>query len=335
MTCFLCGRPGVTIYRDMQDCSCRVPGIWKMLRCSPCEHWWLEPFPSREEASQFYAATYYTHRRPQESGGLQSLRERLRLAVLASVPGYEELGRGNRLRRAGKLLSLLPGIRSMAECGLMLLSHRQKGSLLDVGCGSGRFLDVMHRAGWSVTGVDPDAGAIAAAETRSGLRTVHGELENADLPTGCYDAVTLSHVIEHSLDPAQLLKECRKRLREGGVLVLSTPNPSSWGHAIFRGDWNTLDVPRHLNLFSPAPIARMLEAAGFRNVSVRTVAKSALPIWTSSVRRLSFAGTAKSLVPLAVLSGIAFQCAELACLPFWNQIGEEIFAIGVNPGGST
>jgi 2-polyprenyl-3-methyl-5-hydroxy-6-metoxy-1,4-benzoquinol methylase len=334
MTCFLCSRPGVAIYSNMQDRDCCAPGSWAVLQCSHCGHWWLDPFPSPEDVTRFYTSSYYTHRRPEALSGIQNVRERLRLAVLASFPGYEELGRGNPWQYAGKLLSLLPGVRSMAECGLMLLSNREKGALLDIGCGSGRFLEVMQRAGWSVAGVDPDADAIRTAETRPGLRAVHGELEDADLPTGCYDAVTLSHVIEHSLDPLHLLKESRKRLREGGLVVLSTPNPCSWGHSIFRGAWNALDVPRHLHLFSPVLIAKLLAKAGFGNVSVQTVAKSALPMWVSSVNRLFAARVAKPLVPLTLLSGLAFQYAELACLPLSRNIGEEIFAAGVNIGGA-
>jgi 2-polyprenyl-3-methyl-5-hydroxy-6-metoxy-1,4-benzoquinol methylase len=328
MTCFACGRSGSVVYRNLKDRSRCVPGNWTMLGCFDCGHWWLDPFPRRQEVAQFYTASYYTHQRPDSESRIQNWRERLRLAVLASVPGYEQLGRGNRLCSAGKLLSRLPSVRNMAECGLMLLSDREKGALLDIGCGSGRFLEVMHRAGWAVSGVDPDADAIRTAQAR-GLPTVHSELKNAGVPDGCYDAVTLSHVIEHAIDPLQLLKECRRRLKEGGVVVLSTPNPLSWGHRIFCSAWNHLDAPRHLHLFSPALIVKMLVTAGFRNVSVQTVAKSALPTFTSSVR-LSFAGVFKPLLPLTILSAIVFQYAQHACLANSKNIGEEIFATGVN-----
>lgn len=101
-------------------------------------------------------------------------------------------------------------------------------SVLDVGCGNGSQLAVpLTRTGFQVTGVDTDARSIEHA------RRLVVEMPNArflcvqvgDLPTAqTFEIVILSEVLEHTLDPAALLAESARRLKLGGVLIVTVPN---------------------------------------------------------------------------------------------------------------
>ncbi|MGH2395464.1 MAG: class I SAM-dependent methyltransferase [bacterium] len=135
-----------------------------------------------------------------------------------------------------------------------------RGRLLDVGCGSGRFLVHMRDLGWEVTGVEPDPVAVRVAHRSFHLNVASGTLEDAGFPESCVDVVTMNHVIEHVPDPISSLRECNRVLREGGRLVVVTPNVHSLGHWYFNHSWRGLEVPRHLQLLHGSGIAGVCRA---------------------------------------------------------------------------
>ena len=97
------------------------------------------------------------------------------------------------------------------------------GRMLDVGCGTGAFLEVAEERGWDVTGTEFSAYAIKVAEARR-FRVFKGEVWEAKLSAEAFDVVTCWHVIEHVADPKRVMEEIYRVLRPGGVLVLATPN---------------------------------------------------------------------------------------------------------------
>ena len=104
------------------------------------------------------------------------------------------------------------------------LKADDRGRLLDVGSGNGLFLHQMKRLGGAVAGVELDGRAASVARAKFGLEVFEGPLEEATFPDEYFDAITMNHVIEHVLDPVGLLKECRRVLRPGGKLVVTTLN---------------------------------------------------------------------------------------------------------------
>jgi SAM-dependent methyltransferase len=134
--------------------------------------------------------------------------------------------------------------------------------LLDVGFGDASFLRAMGAAGWEVAGLEFDPKAVEAARDL-GLEVAEATLETAPYEPGSFDAITLSHVIEHLHDPVAALKTCFRLLRPGGMLWLATPNLDSPGHRRFGANWFGLDPPRHLVLFNRRALERALGAAGF------------------------------------------------------------------------
>src|SRR5205807_5780829 len=98
------------------------------------------------------------------------------------------------------ILGMLPSIRARIGRNVRYLPRRQNGRLLDVGCGNGAFLQQMQELGWQIEGIEPDPEAARIAVSR-GFRVLSNTLENADLPKGQYDAITMSHVMEHFKKP--------------------------------------------------------------------------------------------------------------------------------------
>jgi 2-polyprenyl-6-hydroxyphenyl methylase/3-demethylubiquinone-9 3-methyltransferase len=103
-------------------------------------------------------------------------------------------------------------------------------SALDVGCGAGLLAEPLARLGAKVTGLDASAALIEVARNHAaamGLEIDYraGEVEKLK---GSLDLITCMEVIEHVADPAAFLGALAKRLAPGGLLILSTPNATSW-----------------------------------------------------------------------------------------------------------
>lgn len=282
-TCLVCGAPGDLLYSDLRDFVYGAPGTWGFRRCqdAQCGLIWLDPAPRPENIHLAYE-NYFTHTDARGSRGRVKWRDRLYACY----------------RSALKLLDRLLGLgHALARAEEMYLTDRPPGYLLDVGCGDGCFLHRMKQRGWQVAGVDFDPAAVAAAREHYGLEIVLGDLLNARFPSAAFDAVTLNHVVEHLYAPLETLREVRRILRPSGVLVLVTPNPNSLGHRRYGAHWFGLDPPRHLQLFPPVTLAKLVEQAGFRNVTLETLAVHADVFFgaSRSIRAARDRGSAGSL----------------------------------------
>lgn len=76
----------------------------------------------------------------------------------------------------------------------------------------------------------------------------------------------MSHVIEHVPSPVELLAECRRILKKGGVLVALTPNADSATHKHYGRNWRGLETPRHFQIFTRNSLANIAGSAGFAHV---------------------------------------------------------------------
>jgi 2-polyprenyl-3-methyl-5-hydroxy-6-metoxy-1,4-benzoquinol methylase len=135
------------------------------------------------------------------------------------------------------------------------------GRLLDVGCGDGKVLIPLARAGFVCTGTEINP---RIRETLPAGITVHiGRLEEAGFPTGSFRIVLLRHVLEHLREPVATLQEIRRVVEPDGRLVIAVPNLGSWQARATRAAWFHLDLPRHLHHFTPASLTAVLEQTGF------------------------------------------------------------------------
>lgn len=316
--CPLCGTIGRQRYVDVRDLLLGVPGRWNVRECRADRHLWLDPRPLSSELDKIYR-NYYTHVTRRSSSRVMRLLRRWLTASVAASYGYSV---GPKMPALGVLLGLFPPIRDLAAADYMWLSRQAGARILDVGAGDGAFLDRMRAAGWTVVGIEPDRNAVAAAAARFGIRLEVGTLEGADLDEASFDAVTLSHVIEHVPDPVDVLARCRALLRAGGRIVVVTPNASSLAHLVFRSSWRGLEPPRHLHVFSRTSLEQVASRAGMHGATVRRTSKSAFWIWIASLRLRSANAAEPRLWSIAaVLSGLLFSFVESLLLP---SFGEEL-----------
>jgi SAM-dependent methyltransferase len=142
---------------------------------------------------------------------------------------------------------------------LALRSHCAGAVVLEAGCGEGYGADLLARDAKLVVGMDYDAlTARHIATTYPTVAAVRGNLAALPLRTATMDVVVTLQVIEHLWDQAGFLHECRRVLRPGGRLLISTPNRITFSP----GQENPLN-PFHAKEFSPSELDELVRGAGF------------------------------------------------------------------------
>lgn len=135
----------------------------------------------------------------------------------------------------------------------------KRGRVLDLGCGSGKILLRFHQKGFTETiGIEPDPTARAVAASH-GLTVLDGTAEAlpSELLGQQFDVILMTHVLEHTVDPVQATKNATSLLAPGGKLIIETPNNLAIGLEEAGITWRWLDVPRHLNFFTPQSLKTM------------------------------------------------------------------------------
>ena len=140
------------------------------------------------------------------------------------------------------------------------------GTLLDVGCAAGFFVDEAMRAGWAAAGVDVSAAMVDWGNTNLGLALRTGTFD--DVATEDAECVTMWDYIEHALDPRADIEKAYGCLRPGGIIALSTGDAGALLARLSLRRWHLM-TPRHHNyFFSAGTVCRLLRAAGFEILDV-------------------------------------------------------------------
>lgn len=135
----------------------------------------------------------------------------------------------------------------------------QKGSLLDIGAGTGDFLKTAKHSGWEIHGVEPNEKAGKLAQQKGVFLNKKTEV----LPDSKFDVITMWHVLEHVPDLEKQLTELSRLLKKDGVLLIAVPNFKSYDATYYKEFWAAYDVPRHLWHFSKTSISKIFDAFNF------------------------------------------------------------------------
>lgn len=233
------------------------PQEFKYSKCEDCALVFLSLRPTADEAHKFYPEHYGPYQGASPSASPSSSNGGGGLGRLAGRSLARILGAVN--HRAGRLL---PDA-AVEKIEKYYRPPAAGARLLDFGCGSDVFLNWARERGWHTTGADFSESVIkrvAASGHRALLvgPRVWDEIEDESL-----DFVRLSHVLEHLYEPGDVLRRLRGKMKTGAIIHISVPNPSCLTSRIFGARWFSLDCPRHVILYSPDVLRRMLEGLGF------------------------------------------------------------------------
>ena len=164
-----------------------------------------------------------------------------------------------------KVYHAVKGIALKRKLNLINSFNTPEKSLLDVGCGTGDFLQIAKSNSWQVCGIEPDLDARKLAKHKVG-EVVYDTVKIDELKNNSFDVITLWHVLEHLPNLDVHLANYKKLLKTDGVLVIAVPNFKSYDASYYKSFWAAFDVPRHLWHFSQIGISRLVAKHQFQVV---------------------------------------------------------------------
>ncbi len=161
------------------------------------------------------------------------------------------------------------------------VSGIKKGNILDVGTGTGFFLNEMNEFGWHVAGTEKNKEARDFAKKEFDLDNLPSE-KLFSLKDKSFDVITLWHVLEHIHQLNENMATFARLLKNDGKMLIAVPNHDSFDAKHYKQFWAAYDVPRHIWHFAPSQMKLLGEKNGFELVS-----KHAMPFDSFYVSMLS------------------------------------------------
>lgn len=258
--CTYCGSGRLAARWTLPDRHYRLPGSFEVAVCVQCRSTRVLDPP--EDVGEYYPEEYYSA----TGTAYRPVEWKLRL--------YDVLRRARLGRLATRVLGGL-----FARTDVDLATELPPGRMLDVGCGGGWMLDFYRDHGWETWGVDIGSGIEAAADR--GHHVIVGDVLEAAVPEGLFDLVRGTHVVEHVLDPPELVERMASWVAPGGVLFLELPNIDGLLARLFGPAYWQLDPPRHLSIPAAGPLCDAVADAGF--VGIRAFTYSRPGGWSTSL----------------------------------------------------
>jgi 2-polyprenyl-3-methyl-5-hydroxy-6-metoxy-1,4-benzoquinol methylase len=216
-----------------------------IVKCNDCKHMFTQNVASQNDIGKYYQSENYISHSDTQTGIINKLYHAVRKRTL--------LGKKNLVQK---------------ETG------KQQGKILDIGCGTGAFLNTMKDANWSTTGLEPDDAARKKAFELYSIEAKSSH-EIFDLPNNKYDAITMWHVLEHVHQLQEYIAQLKKILTNEGRIFIAVPNYTSYDAQYYESYWAAYDLPRHLYHFSPKSMKTLVELHGLTIEKIK-------PMWFDS-----------------------------------------------------
>lgn len=199
--------------------------IWQ---CANCNFLFTQNIPSEESAGSYYASDEYISHSDTQKGMVNRLYHLARKIML------------NKKYRLIKKIS-------------------SGKTILDIGCGTGYFLNYMKSKNYSTLGIEVNENARAFGQQNFGLNILSPNHLLNDKMNDRFKIITLWHVLEHLYNPDIYIQKIKYLLENDGVLILALPNPDSFDASYYKKYWAGYDVPRHLWHFTPKTINQFVQ----------------------------------------------------------------------------
>jgi len=228
INCVVCKETGHSVFFDSVQNRLNIGETFKIVQCQNCGFKYLNPRPTIESIKNYYdVEEYHPHKISEES-----MIDKIYLKV-----------RDININTKNKILNKL---------------SKQNKTLLDIGCGTGEFIEAMQKDGWNVSGMETakEARDMAIKEDIH----VFDDLKNIN---DKFHIITMWHVLEHIHEIPTLMDNLSGLLSDDGFLVIAVPNIDSADAKFYKENWIALDTPRHLYHFRPRDIISLLEKYSF------------------------------------------------------------------------
>lgn len=235
-SCPICQKSSFTKYLEGVDYFLtREPFL--IQQCLNCEFRFTNPRPDSESMQKYYDSKNYISHEPD---------------LIGFIPFLYKVARQFMVREKYGIIN----------------RYSSGKSILDIGCGTGEFLNFCREKGWKCFGIEPSEKARGYAFRKYNLAMDSEFLYSEKIP-GNHDCITLWHVLEHIHDLNPTFEKIKKLLSKDGILVLALPNSNSYDAGIYQQFWAAYDLPRHLYHFTETTIK--LLATNYNLTCIKTI----------------------------------------------------------------
>lgn len=218
--CPVCGSEELAPYLNCIDYFASKESF-AICKCKKCGFALTQDFPPETEIGRYYDVPAYISHSDTHKGVINTLYHWARKIALRS--------KSNTVTR---------------------FSGKATGTLLDIGCGTGYFLNCMKKKHWVVTGIEKAENPREYAREKFGINCQCSEYL-FEIAAKSKDVITMWHVLEHLEQLNKTMAQLHKILKDDGAAIIALPNKQSFDAAAYKEKWAAYDVPRHLWHFSP------------------------------------------------------------------------------------
>lgn len=229
--CPLCQSPQIANYLVVKDHAVSQESF-SICKCSKCDFLFTNPRPDENNIQKYYDSKNYISHQDKTSNLTNFL---------------YKIVRGITLKKKIKWLNE---------------NSSKKGRLLDFGCGTGYFLREAKSDGWEGVGFETNSQAASVAWKKHGLQVYQDK--NLLQAVNKFDVITLFHVLEHVHDLKGTMDLLLSKLKKKGTLLVAVPNYSSYDSLLYKENWASLDVPRHLYHFTSQTMEVLTQEYGLK-----------------------------------------------------------------------
>lgn len=203
-----------------------------IVKCNNCDFCFTNPIPSIDEIGRYYKSEEYVSHSSSKKGIINSIYNLVRNYTL------------------GKKVKLIKSVSNGKQ-------------LLDVGAGTGHFLNRCSENSFVVEGLEPDEDARAFAKSSFDIKLRPLEDLN-NIRENSKDIITMWHVLEHVYNLNADFSTLVKVLKSDGKLIIAVPNRNSFDAQFYKNQWAAYDLPRHLYHFTKKDISSFADKHGMR-----------------------------------------------------------------------
>ncbi len=191
---------------------------FSLVKCTKCNLVFTNPIPELSKIGDYYETDKYLSHNSGSSGIIGTIYKKVR-----------EINLKNKYS--------------------IILKFKKEGSVIDIGSGTGEFLNYLSNRKWKTKGIEPSKNAREFARENYNIE-VNEESELSNIPNEQFDVLTMWHVLEHVYNLDERMKTIVRILKADGIAIIALPMVDSADSLQFGKYWAGLDVPRHLYHFS-------------------------------------------------------------------------------------
>jgi 2-polyprenyl-3-methyl-5-hydroxy-6-metoxy-1,4-benzoquinol methylase len=234
IACPVCDNEAFTTFLECRD-HFLSKEIFTISKCEKCGFLFTNPRPKASKLSSYYQSEeYISHSNSRK--GFQNI-------LYQMVRNY-----------------------TISQKLKLILNYKITGSILDIGCATGEFLNHCKSKKWNVLGIEPNESA-----RRDGIENyslvIEDETHLSTISQSSFDVITMWHVLEHVPLLNERMDQLQKLLRPDGYLFIAVPNANSLDAKLYNSFWAAYDVPRHLYHFTRDTISQLFSRHSFELIN--------------------------------------------------------------------